>query len=183
MTQARLLLVIMALAGAGCASGRAASSPGEPAVQLPESQPRRIVELVNLYRASLGLNPLEFHPAVAAVAQSHAEGIAAGREPYSHAGLEQRVAAVGRRILNQAVGENLAVVPANRVTPMERVVERWILSDPHRAAMEGCYDLAGVGVARTPRGVVYVTILFVQRSLAQPSEARRGNDLEMARCR
>lgn len=149
----------------------------------PSAEVLRIVELVNLYRASLGLKPLESHPAIAAVAQAHAESMGAGRAPYSHEGLDDRVAEVGRRIRYQAMGENLAAVPANRITPMERAVERWIQSDPHRRAMEGCYELTGVGVARSPAGVIYISQLFLQRALAQPSEARRGEDLTMAGCR
>ncbi len=144
---------------------------------------QRIAELVNLYRASSGLRPLEYHPVVAAIAQAHAEAMAAGRAPYSHAGLEDRVAAIGRRILNQAVGENLASVPPNWRTRLERAVEGWILSDPHRKGMEGCYDLTGVGVARGPNGVTYISQIYVLRAPAQPSEARRGQDLEMAGCR
>jgi uncharacterized protein YkwD len=179
-------LALVAPFAAGCvgnapASGIAAGTGTAPTPAA--SDPLRIAELVNFYRASSGLRPLEYHPAVAAIAQAHADAMAAGRTPYSHAGLEDRVAAIGRRIINQAVGENLASVPPNWRTRLEGAVEGWILSDPHRQGMEGCYDLTGVGVARAPTGMTYISQIYVLRAPAQPSEARRGQDLERAGCR
>ena len=139
--------------------------------------------MVNLYRASLSLTPLVHHPAVAAVAQAHAEAMAAGTAPYSHAGLEDRLERIAIRVRTQAVGENLAAIPRGTVSPLHRAVERWIASDAHRRTMEGCFELTGVGLARSPRGVLYLSQIFVLRAPGQPTEARRGSDLEMARCR
>ncbi|MCL4866342.1 MAG: CAP domain-containing protein [Gemmatimonadales bacterium] len=169
------------LAGLGCTAPRPA--PPVPIQAAGPDEAVYVAGLVNHYRSSRTLRPVEYHPALAAVAQSHAEAMAAGRVPYSHAGLEERMALVGLRVRVQAMGENLAAIPRGTVSPLHRAVERWIASDAHRHTMEGCFDLTGVGMARSPRGVVYLSQIFVLRAPGQPTEARRGSDLEMARCR
>lgn len=174
-----VLIAALAVALGGCASRSGPPHGTDPSTAAVSG----IAEMVNLYRASRTLRPLEYHPALAAVAQSHAEAMAAGRAPYSHAGLEERMAQVGLRVRVQAMGENLAAIPRGTVSPLHRAVERWIASDAHRHTMEGCFDLTGVGMARSPRGVVYLSQIFVLRAPGQPTEARRGSDLEMARCR
>lgn len=160
-----------------CFGGGRAPAPPEP------NAPVRVATLVNIYRESQFLRPLVYHAAVAEVAQAHAEAMAAGRAPYSHAGLEDRFSRVAIRVRVQSVGENLAAIPRGTVSPLNRAVERWIASDAHRRAMEGCFELTGVGIARSPEGVLYLTQLFVLRAPGQPTEARRAADLELARCR
>lgn len=157
--------------------------PPDPVPALSPEAANRVAQLVNLYRGSLLLKPLTYNEVVAEVAQGHAEAMAAGRAPYSHAGLEDRLGRIAIRIRTQAMGENLAAVPRGTVSPLNRAVERWIASDAHRHTMEGCFELTGVGMAYSPNGVLYLSQVFVLRAPGQPTEARRGADLEMAGCR
>lgn len=155
-----------------------------PLLAAPAAEDARgIAEMVNLYRASLSLTPLVCHPVIAEVAQGHAEAMAVGTAPYSHAGLADRPGRIAVRVRTQAVDESLAGIPRGTVSPLNRAVERWIASDAHRHTMEGCFELTGVGMARSPGGVLYLRQIFVLRTPGQPTEARRGSDLEMAGCR
>jgi uncharacterized protein YkwD len=153
----------------------------EAPAALPEAL--RIIELVNIYRVSLSLRPLEYHPAIARVAQAHVNQIVAGTARYSHDGLDERVAELSQRVRYRTVAENLAQIPGSTPVPMERAVSRWISSDAHRQAMEGCYELTGVGVARTAAGTWYLSQLFVRRAEAQPMEAWGSSALVEPRCR
>jgi uncharacterized protein YkwD len=130
--------------------------PGAPLAQIE----REVQERVNAYRASRGLAPLRGDPGLTSLARDHSARMARGERPFGHDGFEDRVrAARAGRTLN-VVSENVATnnYPENQVAA--RVVVGWVQSSGHRRNLEGSFDIAGVGVARSSSGDYFITQLY-----------------------
>ena len=70
-----------------------------------------------------------------------------------------------------------AAAPAQRRQPASPLsawyaVTGWLESPAHLELIEGCFDLAGVGMADDGAGRVYYTLLFVLRARRSPLEGR-----------
>lgn len=159
----RALAAALALLAA-CASPRAPD-------RLPERAPtpeevrarteRQVLELVNSYRQGRGLGRLREDAHLVRVAREHSEAGARGERPFSHDGLDDRARHVGERVSFMEMGENLySRQPASALSAWYAVTG-WLESPAHLALIEGCFDLAGVGMASDSAGTVYYTLLFV----------------------
>ncbi|MBV9774324.1 MAG: CAP domain-containing protein [Gemmatimonadetes bacterium] len=167
-----LLLSLAACAAAPLVPARsdtpwpvARSAPASTPVQAPASiteMERQTHERINRYRASRGLPPLAYNDAVAAIARRHSEDMAAGRVPFGHQGFDQRSQAVGAAGVDQrSIAENVHESSYPAESAVEVAVSGWLGSPGHLQNIVGAYDLTGIGVARSPRGVWYFTQIFV----------------------
>ena len=154
---------------AGCAGAPPSPAPpvagppaGAPAtVSAPELE-RELLGLLNEHRAGRGLAPLAPHPALADLAREHSRAMAGGGRPFGHDGFEERSAAAAAAYPLRAFAENVAYhSDAPRLAG--RIASGWIASPPHRANLEGAFDATGIGAARSPAGVWYLTQLFAAR--------------------
>jgi len=119
---------------------------------------------VNGHRARTGLPPLTHSPALSAAARAHSEAMASGSVPLGHHAFRRRAVSVARAVPARSVAENVGAFAPRGQSSGAYALRRWLRSPPHRSALEGRYDLTGVGVARTPDGTLYVTQLFVLRA-------------------
>ena len=148
-------LAILALLAAGQAGA------AQPELDL-RSLEVEVSKRVNEYRKSVGKPLFESNAEVAAVARRHSEEMASGRAGFGHDGLKDRAAELGRSIEMAGLAENVSKHDRKKGF-VDAAIQNWLASPPHKKNLDGDYDLAGVGAARSPDGVVYVTQIFVKR--------------------
>ncbi len=151
-----------ALLAVACGATRA-SAPAMPAGPALGGLEREVHERVNAHRATRGLSALVFDSAVASVARRFSARMARGDAPLEHVDFAERASAIGRRIEYSAVAENLGLNNRPSAETARAVVASWLRSPSHRLAIEGPFDVTGVGVATDERGVFYFTQIFVAR--------------------
>ncbi|HWP67453.1 MAG TPA: CAP domain-containing protein [Candidatus Limnocylindria bacterium] len=144
----RALLVIALLVGAA-STARA----GDPLEQ-------QVLSLVNRHRATRGLPALRADARIAREARRHSAAMASGTVPFGHAGFAERGAALRRVMPCRSSAENVAS-SLGYDDPAGEMVRGWLASSGHRKNIEGPYETTGVGVARSARGQIYVTQIFV----------------------
>lgn len=120
-----------------------------------------VYDRVNQYRASLGLPPLTIDARISEQARIHSQNMASGVVPVGHEGLYQRLQTIGKAIPFSAGSENVALC-FNCADPAARAVQFWLNSPPHRGAIEGNYNLTGIGVAKNDKGNCYFTQIFIR---------------------
>lgn len=140
-----------------------------PDAAWPAAKPKlaaQVVALVNAHRRSLGLGALAVSPALTASATWKARHMA----QYEYMGHDdpappvarawyQRIGACG---FGGAAGENLA---AGYRSP-SAAVQAWLSDPPHKANLEGTWNLTGVGVAEASNGMVFWAQDFGRGSIA-----------------
>ncbi len=154
------VLVVLAVAAGAAAAGRGRESQGFSTGPL-EAQTH---ELVNAHRRDAGLRPLEYSPAIAAVARRHSEAMAAGKVRVGHQGAAERERRIAREIPLRGMAENVAVNNAAARRTARMAVAGWLGSRGHRANIVGDYDVTGIGIARGRNGAWYFTHIFVKRA-------------------
>lgn len=140
-----------------------ADVPNRPRVLAVQDVERRTYDLVNGYRVSIGLPPLEYSEALAAIARQHSQAMATGRSSFSHTGAPVRMRATQDIIRLKTFAENIAFNNAPAYRAPRRALSGWLGSKGHRETIEGQFDLTGVGSARGADGFIYLTQLFVDR--------------------
>lgn len=116
---------------------------------------------INLYRVSKGLPPLGHHGGLAGTARTHAQQMATGSAPMSHAGMRERLMPHMGYFGYRAGGEILAF-NRNAGDPAQVAMRSWINSYRHKDVMEEDYRSMGVGVAQRADGAYYFTVLFIR---------------------
>ncbi len=116
-----------------------------------------ILNLVNKYRKTKGLSPLQTNFVVESQARRHTLDMATRRVPFGHDGIAARSKLIRTKISGvNAVAENVAY--GNQTA--ESVVDSWLNSPGHKKNIEGNYRLTGIGVARDIKSQLYFTQIF-----------------------
>jgi uncharacterized protein YkwD len=123
---------------------------------------RAIYNQVNEHRRTHGLTPLSLDVRIVEQARRHSAAMAAGRARFGHDGFDGRVKALKAVMAFRSSAENVASNRGHR-DPAAEAVRGWLGSPAHRENIEGAYELTGVGVARSVRGEVFFTQMFVGR--------------------
>ena len=119
-------------------------------------------ELVNEHRTTLGLTPLALIPEISDIARVHSRDMATGRVARGHAGADARAEKISNSIPYRGFGENVAAInQGGEGGEGAAAVSGWLQSPGHRRNIEGSYDLAGIGIARSEDGTYFFTQLFV----------------------
>ena len=118
---------------------------------------QRVHELVNGYRVSIGLQAMEYSEAVAIIARQHSQAMAAGRSSMSHEGVQARQRATENVIPLKGFAENIAVNTYLADGAPQAALDNWLKSDAHRTAIQGPFDLTGIGSAQDADGTFYFT--------------------------
>ncbi len=114
-----------------------------------------IIELVNKYRLSKGLNVLEFDGIAYDYAAQHTEEmISEGK--ISHDNFDVRSSNLAQDAHADYVSENVG----KNYTTAKAIVQAWIKSDTHRKVMEGDFLYTAVSVQADGSGTLYFTQLF-----------------------
>ncbi|WP_209402980.1 CAP domain-containing protein [Pseudozobellia sp. WGM2] len=116
---------------------------------------QEVVDVVNEYRTSIGLNSLEFSSIAYKYASSHndymiSEGV------ISHDNFDLRASNLSLDANADFVSENLGM----DFTNAEDILEAWKNSPTHKKVMEGNFEYTAVSVTADQNGVFYFTQLF-----------------------
>ena len=118
--------------------------------------------LVNKYRQSRNLPPLEIDPAISAQAKAHSEKMARNRN-MSHDGFHERADSISQTIVYRKAAENVAY-NMGYGQPDLVAVQGWIESPGHQQNMTGQYDLTGIGIVQNSKGEYYFTQIFIRKA-------------------
>lgn len=120
-----------------------------------------VYNLVNQHRTQMGLAELKWREIIAVQCRTHSQDMAEGRTDFGHGGFSERVGNIRKEITFASASE-LVAYNAGYADPAEGAVTGWLGSTWHREAIEGDYDLIGVGVAKTGRGIYYFTQILIR---------------------
>lgn len=118
----------------------------------------RVLNLINQYRASLGLNTLERINHISYKSSQHSEYMVATND-VGHANFGERQNNMHQALGALKVGENVAF---NYSSP-EAVVQAWLNSAGHKASIEGDYTHFGISVRQNDLGQKYYTNMFIKK--------------------
>ena len=157
----KIFLILMVLSGlVSCGKDSQDSKPVitiRPVKPAPSTQ--NYIDVVNDYRAKIGLRPFVYSPIITEVAFGHSRFMAEGYGRFGHGGWRSRCAKLRNEMRSDMCGE---IVAMGQKTP-EAVLEAWLGSPAHRSAIENPrYTHTGVGVAKNAEGRLYWTQMFVE---------------------
>lgn len=136
-------------------------TPATPVVNasLAPGMERDVLALVNEYRKSKKLPPLQTNPVMEYQARRHSMDMGTHRIPFGHQGFSFRMKYVMEKVQGVTqVGENVAYGNLSA----KAVVSGWIKSPEHRTNMEGNFKYTGIGVTRNMQNQLYFTQLFAK---------------------
>ncbi len=114
---------------------------------------------INLHRKSIGLKPLQLNEVESSAAAKHSSNMATGKVSFGHAGFQKRIKNISSQLGNiEASAENVAEGAMNA----KEVVNVWLQSPEHKKNIEGDYELTGIGVAKSRKGIIYFTEIFTK---------------------
>jgi len=118
--------------------------------------------LVNGYRTSQALPPLQWDDSIARVARGHSRDMAVGDVDFGHDGFGDRVRELKTLLIGlNGAGENvLRTDDPNLVA--ERAVAAWLKSPHHLKNIRGDFNTSGLGIWRDDKGMIYFTQIFVK---------------------
>ena len=117
-----------------------------------------ILELINNYRLSKGLNALENMSVVKSVAYTHTDYMVENNE-VSHANFTKRSQYLKQYEGAKSVSENVAY----GYTSAESVVNAWIKSEGHRVNIEGDFTNFDISAEENDEGKWYYTNIFIKK--------------------
>ncbi|HLW32278.1 MAG TPA: CAP domain-containing protein [Aequorivita sp.] len=119
----------------------------------------RILELVNIHRASLGLNELQMDSQYAsAFAVDHTQYMIE-KEQINHDNFGFRSEGIKYYDGAQVVGENVAY----GYDTAEKAVSAWLKSPGHQSIIEGNFTHTGFGIVKCAKGRNYFTQMFYRK--------------------
>lgn len=121
-----------------------------------------IHKMINEHRVSRGLKPLELSEAISKVAADHSRDMSKGKVNFGHEGFEKRAKTIRQEMRARSIAENVGA-SMGQADPEKNAVESWIASPGHLKNIEGDFELTGIGVAKTGKGMHYFTQIFVKR--------------------
>lgn len=132
----------------------------ESAPQSLEKQYQQaVLDEVNHYRTSKGLNKLILNKAITKEAKQHSLDMAEKKFKFSHQDFDKRISHIKKNI--PAFGGGAENIAYFKIPPKE-VVKKWLTSQGHRQNIEGRYNLTGIGIIQDKKGWVYYTQIFVK---------------------
>lgn len=117
-----------------------------------------ILELINAHRINLGLNPLNNHNTIKAVAYTHTDYMVEV-DNVSHDNFFQRKNSLIQNASASKVSENVAYA----FSSAQSVVNAWINSEGHRANIEGDFTDFDVSAEKNDEGKWYFTNIFIKK--------------------
>jgi len=159
-----LLLLSLILQGpAACAAADSKQKPKDGSTEAEFSESVQIIhKMINEHRVSQGLRPLELNEAVSKVAAEHSRDMSRGKVNFGHEGFEKRTKAIRQNMKVRSIAENVGA-SMGQVDPEKNAVESWIASPGHLKNIQGDFEITGIGIAKTGKGMHYFTQIFVKR--------------------
>lgn len=123
----------------------------------PVKMEEDLLNLINDYRQSIGLNILEQSSSAYKYAEEHNEYMIS-KNSLSHDNFESRAAKIADEMNAQLISENVA----RYYTSAEVTLDAWINSTSHREAMEGDFSHTTLSVQLDKIGRPYFTQIFIK---------------------
>ncbi|MAB47517.1 MULTISPECIES: CAP domain-containing protein [Winogradskyella] len=157
------LLAIVALLGFTSCSTDSAAEDQINSIEVPVAPQAKqieieIMELINAYRINQGLNPLNDHSTVKAVASTHTDYMVEVNN-VSHDNFFQRKQSLQINASANIVSENVAY----GFSSAESVVNAWLNSASHRENIEGDFTDFDISAEKNNEGKWYFTNIFIKR--------------------
>jgi uncharacterized protein YkwD len=153
-----LVAATLAMVVASCTT----DNPATPANSAISDMEKNVHNQINGHRTSIGLGTLTLDESISAQARQHSQDMADGKVPFGHDGFSDRVSAIQKSITIDSAGENVAF-NSGFADPATNAVTGWLNSPPHKANIEGGFDVTGIGIVQNSSGVYYFTQIFVKR--------------------
>lgn len=122
---------------------------------------KKIHQLINQYRISINLLPLELDERISQIVREHSEAMVNKKIPFGNCGFEERIRKIARFFPNKAASENVASYHGNPVSE-EIIVQFWLKSAKHRKIIQGDYNLTGIGIAQNSDDKYYIIQIFIR---------------------
>ena len=156
-------MAIIALLGFTSCSNDSAAEDNINSIEVPIAPQAKqieieIMELINAYRINEGLNPLEDHSTVKAVASTHTDYMVEVAN-VSHDNFFQRKQSLESNAEANEVTENVAY----GYSSAESVVNAWLNSPSHKENIEGDFTDFDVSAEQNNDGKWYFTNIFIKR--------------------
>ena len=157
------LLAIVALLGFTSCSTDNAAEDKINSIEVPVAPNAKqieveIMELINAHRINQGLNPLNDHSTVKAVAYTHTDYMVEV-DNVSHDNFFQRKQSLQLNANANIVSENVAY----GFSSAESVVNAWLNSPSHRENIEGNFTDFDISAEKNNEGKWYFTNIFIKR--------------------
>ena len=157
------LLAIVALLGFTSCSTDNAAEDKINSIEVPVAPNAKqieveIMELINAHRINQGLNPLNDHSTVKAVAYTHTDYMVEV-DNVSHDNFFQRKQSFQLNANANIVSENVAY----GFSSAESVVNAWLNSPSHRENIEGNFTDFDISAEKNNEGKWYFTNIFIKR--------------------
>lgn len=170
-----LLSGVLAATSCGTSEGPSPEKPGSKTYQTAVTASDRaasdtLFNQVNAYRVKIGKPPFKRHPGLDHLAMAHSVFLRANRGKFklsksgnvSHLGFEGRAAYARINYGLDHMGENVAA--GTRGIPL---LDVWLSSPTHAAALKSDWTYSGMGVAVDADGMAFATQLFGSPGLPQ----------------
>ena len=161
----KLMITLFALT-IGLSSLTSCSSDSESAnepIETAKSYTHSAIELelldeVNAYRVSVGLNPLQIIEHISYKSSEHNDYMLA-THTVTHEGFEERKSNLQEVLGAYRVGENVAYAYSSA----QSTVNAWVNSPSHKANLEGDYTHFGASIKTDEQGRKYYTNMFIKK--------------------
>lgn len=158
--------IILAIAISSCSNSKPATTKhtatpltNRIAAKIAPGIEDEILDLINKYRKTKGLSPLQYNFVIASIAREHTMNMATKRVAFGHGGFSTRFKYITSKVKGvTAIAENVAYGSQTA----EEVVKGWLNSPGHRKNIEDHYRLTGIGVARDVKSTLYFTQIFAR---------------------
>ena len=118
---------------------------------------KEVLNILNNYRKKNNKSPLSWNPLCAHYAEQHSQNMADKKVPFSHQGINERLAAIKKDTIGYQVGsENVAYSKPNDLLP----IEPWSKSSGHNKNMLGAFSDCGIGYVEKNKEHYYTAIFI-----------------------
>ena len=117
-----------------------------------------LLDEVNAYRVSVGLNPLQIIEHISYKSSEHNAYMLAN-QTVTHAGFDERKSNLQEVLGAYRVGENVAFA----YSTAQATVTAWANSTGHKANLEGDYTHFGAAIKMDDQGRKYYTNMFIKK--------------------
>ena len=132
----------------------------EGSAVIREDLEQDIVDLINEYRDSTGLNELTVNDVLRREARNHSMNMATGKVTFGHEGFQERANTIFSEVGGTVCGENAA---EGNYPDAAYFIDSWLNSPSHKENIDGDYNYTGVGVAETESGKKFATQIFLKK--------------------
>lgn len=146
-----------------CSSDSESNSSNGSSIETEKSYTHSNLELelldeVNAYRVSIGLNPLQIIEHISFKSSEHNDYMLA-TQTVTHEGFDDRKSNLQSVLGAFRVGENVAFAYATA----QSTVNAWVNSPSHKANLEGDYTHFGASIKMDEQGRKYYTNMFIKK--------------------